>query len=455
MQQLRLTPLFGAFEDPRLEAAYRADNAAAAAFRAGLVCLGIAIAWSGSVTHDLVDLEGFVQIRTVAMRMTVVGLGLGFGVWLLWRRAKTRWETTHMIMVVMLTVFLIHIAVNTTAFIGSETTLEGVNRRFGNISNWITTTTVIGMIGLFSQIRLITAVSIGFLLVYILQLAAHAPADIIPYTAGTVMIMSALAASYGVSLTLNRWTRKSFYLVAAHREQKQAAETARSLVASLLSATGHDVQQPLQALLLNADRLNAAHKTADHQQAAALAAEQRELLIALNALLSSVLEFSALDSAKRRPARKPVASHKLFDQVTALLGPSAKAQGVQLRVAGRDRMLKIDESSVVRILINLVSNALAHAGAERVVLGVRSRSDGRVDLVVADDGRGIGPKPVVMDRLDSVLARERRGGFGLEIMFALAEHAGTPLRLSAKPGAGTLAALTCEVAEEMNPVLSE
>jgi signal transduction histidine kinase len=447
VEQPRLTRFFGAFEDPELEAAYRSANATGAAFRAGLVCLGIAIAWSGSITHDLVDLEGLVQVRTMVVRMIVVSLGLGLGGWLLWRHKHIRWETTHAILVVMLLAFLVHVAFNNTAFIGSETTLEGVIRRFGNISNWMTTTTVIGMIGLFSQLRLITAVCVGLFLLYVLQLVIHAPADIVPYTAGTVMILSALGAGYGVALTINRWTRRSFYLVVAHREQKQAAETARSLVASLLSATGHDVQQPLQALLLNAERLNAAQKRGDQAQAAALAAEQRELLIALNALMSGVLEFSALDSAKRRPSPQRVSVRALFRQVTTLLGPMAKAQAVQLRVAGPDRVLQVDEASALRILINLVSNALAHSGATRVLLGVRGRPDRQVDLIVADNGRGLGPEPVIIEGIDGVAAKGRRRGFGLEIMFALADHAGTPLRLSAKPRAGTWAALTCQSGE--------
>lgn len=443
MQQPKLTRFFGSFEDPELEAAYRTANASGAAFRAGLVCLGIAVAWSGSVTHDLVDLEGFVRTRTVVARMIVASLGLCLGGWMLWRRNHLRWENTHALLVVMLTAFLVNAAVNTNAFIGSETTPEGVNQRFVNISNWITTTTAIGMIGLFSQIRLITAVCCGLLLVYVLQLLIHAPADIVPYTAGTVMILSALCAGYGVALTINRWARRSFYLVVAHREQEQAAETARSLVASLLSATGHDVQQPLQALLLNAERLDAAHKKGDQAHAAALAAEQRELLIALNALMSGVLEFSALDSAKRRPAPQRMSVRALFRQVTTLLGPMAEAEAVQFRVAGPDRVVQVDEASALRILINLVSNALAHAGATRVLLGVRGRPDGQVDLIVADNGRGLGPEPVVIEGIEGVAAKGRRRGFGLEIMFALADHAGTPLRLSAKPGAGTWAALTC------------
>lgn len=76
-----------------------------------------------------------------------------------------------------------------------------------------------------------------------------------------------------------------------------------------------------------------------------------------------------------------------------------------------------------RLVQEALRNALRHSGARRVVLRVTAHDHG-LEIAVEDDGRG--------------LPEQRYGpGMGLRIMQHRAEHIGTRLELSARPGGGT------------------
>ena len=70
-----------------------------------------------------------------------------------------------------------------------------------------------------------------------------------------------------------------------------------------------------------------------------------------------------------------------------------------------------------------LTNAVKHAGASRVRIGVRPR-DGGVDVTVSDDGAGFDPDAP-------------REGFGISGMYERAELGNGTLAIESRPGAGT------------------
>jgi signal transduction histidine kinase len=86
------------------------------------------------------------------------------------------------------------------------------------------------------------------------------------------------------------------------------------------------------------------------------------------------------------------------------------------------------EALVFRTAQEAVRNALAHAHAAHIGVTV-GRSNGRVRLVVADDGRGFGG-----EEADS---RRREGHLGLSLLADLASSAGGTLAVDSLPGSGT------------------
>lgn len=81
------------------------------------------------------------------------------------------------------------------------------------------------------------------------------------------------------------------------------------------------------------------------------------------------------------------------------------------------------ETAVYRLVQEALNNIVKHAGATHVDLQIRS-SEGRLDVLVADDGRGFEPT-------------DRHAGFGLSGMRERVELVGGELQVESVPGAGT------------------
>jgi signal transduction histidine kinase len=87
------------------------------------------------------------------------------------------------------------------------------------------------------------------------------------------------------------------------------------------------------------------------------------------------------------------------------------------------------EALLFRIGQETMRNVVSHAGAEHVQVGV-SQTDGRVRMVVSDDGRGF-------DATAANGAPSPEGHFGLRAMQSLTEDAGGTFAVRSHPGEGT------------------
>jgi signal transduction histidine kinase len=113
------------------------------------------------------------------------------------------------------------------------------------------------------------------------------------------------------------------------------------------------------------------------------------------------------------------ALHDLAERVAA-------AAGIELTMdlsVGPDHLDAELETVVYRLVQEALNNVAKHAGAGGVTLRV-ARSDGRLDVIVADDGRGFDPAA-------------EHGGFGLLGMRERVELVGGELDIESIHGAGT------------------
>ncbi len=101
-------------------------------------------------------------------------------------------------------------------------------------------------------------------------------------------------------------------------------------------------------------------------------------------------------------------------------------QDIALRVGGTARLGAAAESQVFRIAQEAVNNALRHAGAQHIAVGLDARNGG-VALTVDDDGAGFDPAAPAL--------RARR--LGLTSMEERARALGGTLTIDSRPGAGT------------------
>jgi signal transduction histidine kinase len=109
-----------------------------------------------------------------------------------------------------------------------------------------------------------------------------------------------------------------------------------------------------------------------------------------------------------------------------------------------------DEARLLRVLNNLLDNALKYSAADRAVEIVLTRSDGWAIVRVADDGIGIPP-----DELGSVFEPFFRGtnvaagvngsGIGLSVARQVVEQHGGSLSIQSELGAGCLVTIRLPV----------
>lgn len=137
-------------------------------------------------------------------------------------------------------------------------------------------------------------------------------------------------------------------------------------------------------------------------------------------------------------AEPPVAEEidvvRLVARMRAVHGAEARARGIALAMIVDDdaaRSFRVDRVALLRILDNLLDNALRYSTTGTVALEVGRGAGGEIVFRVTDDGPGLGGAP----GLDAPPAAD--GPRGLEIVRALAEGLGASVGLGDRPGGGT------------------
>ncbi|HYH22786.1 MAG TPA: MASE3 domain-containing protein [Azospirillum sp.] len=221
---------------------------------------------------------------------------------------------------------------------------------------------------------------------------------------------------------------------------RRAAERANAAKTRFLAAASHDLRQPVQALLLFAHAL---YGRLDGHPARALVDTMRQALDALKTLLDGLLDISKLEAGVVVPKVQPFAVATLLDQLEAEYAPRMAEKGLRLRVVRSSAWVDSDPTLLLRILRNILENALRYTQSGGVLLGCRrGPGGGRLRLVVADTGPGI-PR----DRLDDIfeefvqIANAERDraqglGLGLAIVKRLANLLDHPVDVRTAPGRG-------------------
>ena len=226
----------------------------------------------------------------------------------------------------------------------------------------------------------------------------------------------------------------------AYQEVQRVAH-ARSLK---LAEASHDMKQPIAALRA---AVRTMQETDNSREAQRIEQAMEYLdLLATNYLQSSASELEGgedfdAESARQADGQETVQVGLLLASLAQMFAADAEAAGVRLSV--RDSRLAVTTKPllVLRILSNLVNNALEHAQASRLLVGVRRRQ-GEIALVVADDG--VGMDAAALDAATNVLHKgsESEGtGLGLAIVSALADEGGLRFTIRSRPGKGTIAEL--------------
>ncbi|WP_295441174.1 ATP-binding protein [uncultured Thiodictyon sp.] len=211
-------------------------------------------------------------------------------------------------------------------------------------------------------------------------------------------------------------------------QARTAAEAANTAKTEFLTHMSHEIRTPLNAVLGLAQVLNR-EPLRDHQRD--MVQRIQDAGQSLLAILNDVLDLSKIEAGQLRMEAAPFDPALLLAHIDTLMGPSARAKGLALRVAapaippGR---LVGDALRLQQVLLNLIGNAIKFTEQGEVTLRVAAvetdASAVRLRFAVCD--RGIGIAPAALQQLftpftqaDTGIMR-RFGGTGLGL--AISKH---------------------------------
>lgn len=152
-----------------------------------------------------------------------------------------------------------------------------------------------------------------------------------------------------------------------------------------IAAASHDLGQPLQAASLFFDQTL---RAPDPDQRNRAADGVRRAFASADQLLSHMLNHLRLEADAVDPHFARFSVGAAMARIAAQFGPAAGAAGIDIRLVKSRAHLRLDKVLFERALGNLVSNAIEHSGATRIVMGARRCGD-RIRIWVIDDGSGI------------------------------------------------------------------
>ena len=238
---------------------------------------------------------------------------------------------------------------------------------------------------------------------------------------------------------------------AAADTQREVAERAREDAeradkgkTAFLAAAGHDLRQPMHAIVQYYGYLQ--RKNADAALDETIVRIGKSL-DAMQDLLNSILEVSKVMMGAVKPSIKPFPVSVVLDRLDALLRPLAEDKGLQFTILDSDAVLASDEILLERILRNLALNAIRYTNEGRVL--VRCKDVGsHLQIQVWDSGIGIRSEELgrIFEEFYQIEndARDRRKGLGLGLalvrqLCGLLQH---PIRVRSVFGKGSVFQVT-------------
>ncbi len=229
--------------------------------------------------------------------------------------------------------------------------------------------------------------------------------------------------------------------------ERRKAEAANRAKSSFLANMSHELRTPLNAILgfsevLEREMFGPLKNDTYKDYAGDIHASGRHLL----GLLNDILDLSRIEAGRRDIVEEPMELQECADNAIKLLYGRATEKNIAIEInmpAGLPKLLA-DRRAVSQVTINLVTNAVKFTPRDgRVKVTARVEADGRLALIISDNGPGI-PKP----EQRTALAAFARGahatkkavegaGLGLPIVNGLMETHGGTMEINSEPDKGT------------------
>ena len=213
-------------------------------------------------------------------------------------------------------------------------------------------------------------------------------------------------------------------LVALRTDQleqaRNDAEIANIAKSRFLAAASHDLRQPMQAIGLFNDALARTDLNPEQKRISDHLVQSTR---SLGDLLDALLDISTLDAGAVKASPEIIQVQALIHQIDAEFAPMAAEKSLRFKLSFpfRDMAMFTDGTLLMRLLRNLISNAIKYTRKGGVLVAIRRRGNHAL-VQVWDTGIGIAG-----ENLDSIYEeyfqvgndeRDRSKGLGLGLAIA-------------------------------------
>jgi len=227
------------------------------------------------------------------------------------------------------------------------------------------------------------------------------------------------------------------------REEKIRAEFLSQAKSQFMAHSSHDLHQPLHTMQLLLDSLQPHINT---PKATQLLSALKKSCGQMNQSFSSIMDLTKLESGSIKAEFQPVHLSQIFTSLREEFQFQAMLKNIELRVLDCSLTVRSDPELLVRLLRNLLTNAVKYTESGKVVLGCRRRGE-LVDIQVADTGPGIpaedqGAVFDIYQRSSGIKNKVAGAGIGLSIVKHLSLLLDHPVVFSSTEGKGCIFTVT-------------
>jgi PAS domain S-box-containing protein len=238
--------------------------------------------------------------------------------------------------------------------------------------------------------------------------------------------------------------------LARARDEAIAASDAKS---QFLASMSHEIRTPMHGVLATVDLLRTTDLDGEQAEFVAVIDSSASNLVSI---INDILDLQKVEAGRIDLVSEPFSVTDTARAVVDLLGPQARAKGIELGLtADQDLPARIlgDPVRFRQVLVNLVGNAVKFTTSGSVSLSLRLLSrrgpEAVVEVEVHDTGPGIPPEKVatIFDPFVQARGSQEGTGLGLAIADRLVGLMGGQLAVESVVGSGSMFHFVLHVVE--------
>lgn len=222
----------------------------------------------------------------------------------------------------------------------------------------------------------------------------------------------------------------------------QEAEAASRCKSEFLARMSHEIRTPLHAIIGLLEMELRQQPVTCHTENLTVAFDSARTL---RALIGDILDLHKIESGRWLPLPETTLLPELVERTVALFRNQAAAKGlaINVKIVVDEPCVQIDPLMVTQILTNLLGNAIKFTDRGEVGVTLMQRSVDEYRLDVSDSGCGLTQQQQrsIFEPFVQVCDRQQQqagSGLGLNICRRLARLLGGELKVTSRPGAGSV-----------------